>query len=385
MRRDRRRGLARVPARTGAMLVLLMVCGLAAAEDPTTAFPDDGAWSFQVENDLFAKGQTDRYYSNGLRVVRSGAMQSLNKANDGSWSSRSAHWIGDLLCRWSRCNHDEAWVAADFHGGQNMYTPQELRRPTPYPYDRAYAGWLYLGQRIHLADQPDERGEASRLQSLDIIVGVVGPAAGAGKVQRAWHRLIDATRPEGWGNQLRNEPTLQVSYTRMHRLGLATHVDTLPYGRIVAGNVFSHVAIGTHVRVGTGLGGFASFDPAPAAITTMMRRRASDRQAQPLAASSRGLGDWHVFAAVEGRAVARNIFIDGNTFRDFPDPSYISRRAFVGDLSMGFSVRFLDRWRLTYGQVWRSREFSLDQQPPRGTAPTSDVQRYGVIQLQYEN
>jgi hypothetical protein len=62
---------------------------------------------------------------------------------------------------------------------------------------------------------------------------------------------------------------------------------------------------------------------------------------------------WYLFAGLEGRAVARNIFLDGNTFAASRS---VSKRPFVADLQAGLAVT-IDRLRLSYTQVWRTREF----------------------------
>lgn len=364
-------------------VAVALACSMGHAQDAPPSAVGDDAWSFQIENDMFGKGQTDRYYSNGLRLIRSQPMRALSRIAGDGWLPRYQTATANLVCWIGSCDPAQASAAVDLHGGQSIYTPQNLLRTAAYPYDRPYAGWLYLGLRSHVADRPDASGEASRLQSLDINIGVVGPAAGADKVQKAWHKLIDATEPTGWNSQLRNEPTLQLSFTSMRRTALGTHTDALPYWRLTAGNVFTHVAMGAHVRIGQGLGGFAVFDPTPASMPNVLRMRSRDR---PVPASRQTPDrSWHLFAAFEARAVARNLFVDGNTFRNYPNPSYISHRPFVGDFTLGFTIAMTPQWRLTYGHIWRSREYSLDRQPPRGTAPPSAVQRYGVIQLQYES
>src|SRR3546814_13149223 len=62
---------------------------------------------------------------------------------------------------------------------------------------------------------------------------------------------------------------------------------------------------------------------------------------------------WYVFAGAEGRAVARNIFLDGNTFQDSPS---VDKEVLVGDLSAGVVMTFGDL-RLSYVQVLRTKEF----------------------------
>jgi lipid A 3-O-deacylase len=61
----------------------------------------------------------------------------------------------------------------------------------------------------------------------------------------------------------------------------------------------------------------------------------------------------HVFGAVTGRLVLRDIFLDGNTFADSHD---VDKEYLVGDLLFGASMTFLNA-KLSYAQVFRSKEF----------------------------
>jgi hypothetical protein len=56
---------------------------------------------------------------------------------------------------------------------------------------------------------------------------------------------------------------------------------------------------------------------------------------------------------MDGRAVARNIFLDGNTFTDSHS---IDKEGLVGEMRFGLAV-LLGRYRLTYARVNRSEEF----------------------------
>ena len=61
----------------------------------------------------------------------------------------------------------------------------------------------------------------------------------------------------------------------------------------------------------------------------------------------------HLFAGAEGRAVARNIFLDGNSFRD---SRHVDKLPFVGDIQYGVAMTIGD-WRVAYTQVAALREF----------------------------
>ena len=60
-----------------------------------------------------------------------------------------------------------------------------------------------------------------------------------------------------------------------------------------------------------------------------------------------------MFGAVDGRAVARDIFLDGNTFKDSPS---VDKEPFVADLSYGIGL-IAGRFQLTFQQVRRTKEF----------------------------
>ena len=64
--------------------------------------------------------------------------------------------------------------------------------------------------------------------------------------------------------------------------------------------------------------------------------------------------NWYLFAGVDGRAIARNIFLDGNTFGD--DNSTVDKKYFVGDAVAGVAFTLYD-YRLSYTANYRTKEF----------------------------
>jgi lipid A 3-O-deacylase len=62
---------------------------------------------------------------------------------------------------------------------------------------------------------------------------------------------------------------------------------------------------------------------------------------------------WYLFIGSELRYVARNLMLDGNTFRDSPS---VEREPWVGEVSVG-AVWYRRATRITYTHVWRTREF----------------------------
>ncbi|RZA15494.1 MAG: lipid A deacylase LpxR family protein [Lysobacteraceae bacterium] len=61
----------------------------------------------------------------------------------------------------------------------------------------------------------------------------------------------------------------------------------------------------------------------------------------------------YVFAGVDGRAIARNLFLDGNSFESSRS---VSKMNLVGDITLGAAVTFR-AFRLAFSHVIRSREY----------------------------
>ncbi len=68
---------------------------------------------------------------------------------------------------------------------------------------------------------------------------------------------------------------------------------------------------------------------------------------------------WSLFAGFNGRAMARNIFLDGNTFRDSHS---VDKKILVGDANIGATIGF-DDYRLSYTLNYRTKEFRKQDDP----------------------
>lgn len=297
--------------------VVLLTLGLAPAEAETL-----GSWTLVVENDLVEN--TDRQYTNGVRFGYSPPPQTTP-----AWLER--------IARWTRAFPAGAAYRSTFSFGQNMYTPDDITVAEPDPADRPYAGWLYASAGLVGIDR-------NRLHSFDISIGVIGPASLAGETQAWWHSVIGADDPKGWDFQLKNEPAFVASYQRrwnIWRRGFGlVEAAVAPHVGASVGNVFTYANGGLSLRLGHNLG--RDFGPP--------RIQPSIPGSSWIAAEG---WSWHVFASAEGRAVARNIFLDGNTFAD---SRRVDRRSLVGDAQMGFVVGN-EAFRLAYTHVFRTDEF----------------------------
>jgi lipid A 3-O-deacylase len=67
---------------------------------------------------------------------------------------------------------------------------------------------------------------------------------------------------------------------------------------------------------------------------------------------------WSLFGGINGRAVGRNIFLDGNTFENSPS---VDKKPFVYDINAGVDFTY-GQTRLSYTLVHRSKEFDTQDE-----------------------
>ncbi len=339
-------GRGGLPLRARILLrpVFAGLAGLALLQGPISApARADRAISVQVENDFlgFLNGDlTDRYYSNGFSI-------SLHRG--GPDSSAFARRLGATLFP---ADPEDAgarvWETFGLH--HSFFTPDNISDPDPQPLTHPYAGYLRASYDIIR-----RRGETIDLARLSL--GVVGPAALAQTIQTAWHDVIDSARPEGGAHQLRNEPVLQILWQRKGpRLVLLDgtgrdgggpfDLDLRPVASFSLGNAFINGALGLEARFGQGLGNdFGPSRPGPDGPSTGFPERRTDRIS------------WYVFAGADIRAVGRNLFIEGNSFRDGPGRPV---ERFVHDTRAGVTLSVKD-WAVSFSHVSRSGEFDTQQ------------------------
>jgi lipid A 3-O-deacylase len=303
---------------------VLAVIRFAGAEQPS------GVLTLQFENDYFV-GE-DRNYTHGMRIAY---------ATPVSPRSLVAR-IGTLF----PLIDPNGELRATYSLAQNMFTPDEITRPELIPDDQPYAGWLYAG--VGLESERRSHSGTRISDSIELQVGIVGPQSYAEDVQRAWHRFIDTDYPEGWDNQLKNELGVVLYYDRLWaglaetRLGSdGWKIDLSPHAGFALGNVYTHAAGGATVRFGLDL----PDDFGPPYIRPSL-------PGSDYFTPSRGFA-WHLFAGIDVRAVARNIFLDGNTFTDSHS---VDKNILIGEAQAGVAFA-LGRYRLAYTHVIRTPEF----------------------------
>jgi len=313
---------------------------------PMTAGAQNWTAVLMNENDAYFN-VSDRHYTNG-------SYASLTSPARGD--CETCEWLSDrfmLPLGTARVTHRYGFFA-----GQSMFTPEDLSLAVPDSTDRPYAGWLYAGARLY-------RESAGVLDRLEAKVGVVGPASGADAVQRYWHALhwFGGVPPHGWSSQLKNEPGLVLSGQRIWRVPLLDaflDAEILPEANLSLGNVFTYAGAGASLRLGRNLA--ADWGP-PRIEPALQGSDFIDRDAA-------GSFAWYVFAGVEGRAVARNLFLDGNSFEDGPR---VARENFVADFNAGFAlIAGAVAFRAAYTE--RTREFKTQRANDKFLSITLSVQ-----------
>jgi lipid A 3-O-deacylase len=305
---------------------------LLAAEEPSLPW----AANIYFENDLFTG--TDSNYTNGVKItVISPDLVSFVE------SGKLPAWSLPYIYRLPFINNPDPALKrkVEFSFGQNMYTPDDTTRSDLILDDRPYAGWTYFATAFHTRS-------IGQMDTIELQMGIVGPASLAEETQKTVHSLRDLQRPNGWDNQLKNEPGLEAIYERKWRPDPiysrdAFALDVIGHLGCALGNVATYANTGFETRLGWNLpDDFGASLIRPAGNTSFSFRQ------------QRG---GYFFVGVNGRAVLRDIFLDGNTFADSHS---VDKKYFVADLAGGVAIYF-EQFKLTWTQVLRTKEF--DGQP----------------------
>lgn len=319
----------------GAIALGLALAAPASAQAPAPrpaapAANDPSVWTFQGENDSFSlgtKGSTDKYYSNGLRL---------------GWTSPT-RLVPETLKGLATTLWGQGETRLSVDITHQIYTPILTQRRNPPLGDRPYAGVL-MGHFGLLQDGKTQTGYDIR-SALVLGIGVVGPAAGAEGVQNSFHELIGQRQARGWDAQLKNESLLQITSERTWRLPIAKagplEADWLPSLTASAGNLRVYLQSGVMVRIGQNL----QADYGPARLRPGVTGGDYYTSPAPLA--------WYVFAGADGRAVAHDLTLAGNTW---VNSRSVRKETFVGELSAGLGV-ILHGVRLTYIHRFQTQEF----------------------------
>lgn len=289
---------------------------------------DNNYLSLSFENDAIGGG-TDENYTSGVRLTYFGVKTDVPPVIDKIAEAVPTFDINET-------------TSTFFTVGQSLFTPADITIAANQNNDRPWAAFLYGS--VGLASVTD-----NHLDELEVTLGVVGPEALGEQTQQFVHNHItNSEDPQGWDNQLNFEPGVILSWRRRWPAWLTDNIGDFrfrvePDINVSLGNIYTYA--------GTGL--TATFGPYDG------RLQDTPPRVQP-AMPGTGFFDtpdnklsWYLFAGVNGRAMARNIFLDGNTFSDSHS---VDKNILVGDANAGVAFTY-DDYRLSYTLNYRTKEF----------------------------
>lgn len=302
-------------------------------------------FTISSENDLFGSGY-DRDYTNGIRFTY---------FDVGREQPRLIHWLADVLPIFQINKTTTSYYSL----GHNLYTPHDITLTNHVEGDRPYAGFLYGSVGVStLVD--------NYVDDFEFTLGIVGPSTLGKQVQTEYHKLINAKEPKGWQHQLSDEPVAMLSWERSYlglwrgKIGDSLYTRFNPHFGVTLGNVYTYANAGF------------SIDLVPQDMpwqTRPVRVRPAIPGSGFFETPDSG-HSWMLFAGVDARAVARNIFLDGNTFKD----SYsVKKEPIVYDAEIGAAYTY-KQLRISYTFNWRSKEFK---------SPYSQESTFGSISVNY--
>ena len=287
-----------------------------------------------MENDSIGGG-TDRNYTSGA---------SINYTDVNAQFPRIAHDI-DKLVPTFEINQTSS---IHYSLGQTIFTPKDTSQTTANLNDRPWAAFLYgtMGM-ITLTDNHTDEVEAT--------LGIVGPAALGEQSQKFIHKHItDSPIPKGWSNQLKNEPGVMLAWQRSWPMFWQKQTgdyfwSVKPYVGATLGNIRTYANTGFTVRLSPS---DSKWQDTPIRIRPAM-------PGSGIYEIPRKKWSWSLFTGLETRAVARDIFLDGNTFAKSHS---IDKNSLVADATAGASLTY-NNTRISYTVVYRTKEFKTQDNP----------------------
>ena len=288
--------------------------------------------SLSIENDNLGGG-TDRYYTSGVRATWFDADIKVPPVID---------ILADKIPTFDFNNK----TATFYTIGHNIYTPEYINIAAQSDEDRPWAAFLYGS--VGLANITENGTAPFHVDELEFTLGVIGPEALGEQTQKFVHKHVsNSPKPRGWRNQLNFEPGFMISWQRRIPYAISHDFQNLnariePNFSVTLGNIRTNASAGATFVLGS-----SKHQDTPQRV----------RPAIPgtgVFFTEKNKLNWQLFAGIDARLVAHDIFLDGNTFSDSHS---VDKKNFVGDISGGISFTF-DDYRMSYTLNARSKEFN---------------------------
>lgn len=288
------------------------------------------AYAFYLENDSRNIGGpgSDQAYSSGVKFSYIYAQGQIPK-----WSTPAIDYLHilDNNAKWAKVNFGLSL-------GHQIFTPNDTQTTELVASDRPYAAWLYLGFAVSLKERNVEH-------FLEIDLGTIGPSALGEPIQNGFHSLIGSGKTNGWRNGLKDEPTLQVFYQKRHKQVFSQNLDFVPYYGVGLGNVLIGGHAGGIIRLGSYLpDDFGASRPSASDGNSFISASSYSTESKL---------SYYFFGGARGNYIARNIFLDGNTFHESHE---VKKHLFTFETEVGFGLHFYSGT-LVWRFVTKSPEF----------------------------
>jgi len=346
------------------LVLILCCCGASAQTQEPLPNPDGEAAAFIEDSDSWSITDlrlrdytlywdndgtlprigidTDRFYTNGAGIEL-------------SFDPNLSDGLKDKLAP------ADEWTDPRFGLGlaikQLIFSSSDISIANPSPADHPYAGYLYFAFSF-------QRADATKRDHFELDLGVVGERSQAEMMQKWIHNTFpDQTTPEGWGTQLANELTINFTFERTFKSEAGNihgiEIEMLPAIGFDLGNVSTKAKGRVTVRVGKNL----PDDFGPASLL--------GNKDHTVNTTDWGEGSWsiYLFTSMGIDFVARDIFLDGNTFATSRS---VSSEPFVAIATIGVVTRYKSLY-LGWSQSYQTETFASQ---PSGQAWGSIVFGY---------
>lgn len=298
----------------------------------------------RLENDVFIG--TDQNYTNGIAVTAvsydiAGKLRAECMPVPARLQAELITFLNPGF--WSEAENPANTQNVVVKFGQSMYTPKDLVRTDLIPNDRPYAGLLYVGMSWNRR-KSNPQSSLEMMDTREITAGVIGPWSFAEQSQNTVHDAIGSARFQGWQNQLKNEPALQLAAERKYKgyrgSGLNTpgfSTDSIGSLGVRLGNIETSASVVVEGRIGWNIpNDFGSYTIRPGAEnrapTAPSTQGVSSDLHQELVNARSGI---HLFGTLETKLVAHDFSLDGNLFQA---SHRVTRRPWVAQAAAGISI-----------------------------------------------
>lgn len=333
--------------------IAILVCmGLSATRDADA----QAVWRAGWANDEFLG--SDNQFTNGLLLQKNSDLARTLEATGGTPAFGKTLASLVLPAR-SDLSYREGWTIA-----QNMQTPNDIGKRDLIVDDVPYVGMLgWANSFIAFNDR--------ELTGFQTLLGWVGDLTQAKHAQRAAHEITGATTPEGWRNQLDNEPLFNVYAMRKQKFYQNGWMDAAWNIDAALGNFFTFGQTALEFRFGNRPAGFA---PAP---TPTGRNIDFDGRIQ-------APGETYLYASIIVRATGLLFALphDGNLLRNdnpWTENERIDPENLLGQLVLGLHYE-RPRWGLHF-----TVNLATDSVDPKNGVQLEDPSNnFGILMAEWK-